>query len=125
MFAFLKKLLGIAEPQQSHPLDGATRTAQERAEAPYKIEAPVVTPIMVPPEPVKCGCGRSTTGFCVGLHKLSEQEWAVHADNPNKTVAAKPAAKKTANKSAKKPAAKPAATKAPAKPRNKQPKKAS
>lgn len=124
MFAFLKKLFGIAEPQQSHPLDGATRTAQERAEAPYKIEAPVVTPIMVPPEPVKCGCGRSTTGFCVGLHKLSEQEWAVHADNPNKAVAAKTdKPKKPA--APKKPAKKPAATKAPAKPRNKQPKKAS
>jgi hypothetical protein len=25
----------------SHPLDGATRTAQERAQAPYKVEAPV------------------------------------------------------------------------------------
>ncbi len=26
----------------SHPLDGATRAAQERAEAPYKVETPVV-----------------------------------------------------------------------------------
>jgi len=26
----------------SHPLDGATRTAQERAEAPYKVETPNV-----------------------------------------------------------------------------------
>ena len=33
----------------------------------------------------KCGCGRSQTGYCVGLHKLSEEEWAVHEDNPNKT----------------------------------------
>lgn len=31
-----------------------------------------------------CGCGRSKTGYCVGLHKLSEEEWAVHEDNPNK-----------------------------------------
>ena len=22
-----------------------------------------------------CHCGRSATGFCNGLHKLSEQEW--------------------------------------------------
>jgi len=22
-----------------------------------------------------CGCGRSSTGFCVGLHKLSAEEW--------------------------------------------------
>ena len=31
--------------------------------------------------PVKCGCGRSPTGNCVGLHKLTEAEWAVHPDN--------------------------------------------
>jgi hypothetical protein len=28
----------------SHPLDGATRAAQERAEAPYKTEPPVIAP---------------------------------------------------------------------------------
>lgn len=33
----------------SHPLDGATRTAQERAEAPYKVETPTVTPEVVAP----------------------------------------------------------------------------
>jgi len=22
-----------------------------------------------------CGCGRSATGFCTGLHELSEEEW--------------------------------------------------
>lgn len=22
-----------------------------------------------------CTCGRSATGFCVGLHRLSEEEW--------------------------------------------------
>ena len=26
-------------------------------------------------EAVKCGCGRSSTGFCIGLHLLSEDEW--------------------------------------------------
>jgi CDGSH-type Zn-finger protein len=26
-------------------------------------------------EAVKCGCGRSPTGFCVGLHALSDAEW--------------------------------------------------
>lgn len=25
--------------------------------------------------PVPCGCGRSATGFCTGLHKLSDNEW--------------------------------------------------
>lgn len=27
--------------------------------------------------PAKCGCGRSDTGYCTGLHKLSEAEWAL------------------------------------------------
>jgi hypothetical protein len=61
----------------------------------------------------------------VGLHKLSTDEWAVHADNPSKPVAKEtaPAKKQSA---ARKPAAKaqvkkpevskPAAIKAPAKP---------
>ena len=43
-----------------------------------------------------CGCGRSKTGYCVGLHKLSEEDWAVHEDNPNKKKARKPRAKKDA-----------------------------
>lgn len=115
MFAFLKKLFGASDSTSAkHPLDGATRTAQEKAQAPYKLETP---------QPAKCGCGRSPTGFCVGLHKLSEQEWATHADNPNKAVAAKsakskPQAKKpAAKKAAAKPAAKPAAIKAAKKPK--------
>ena len=71
----------------------------------------------------QCGCGRSPTGFCVGLHKLSAEEWAVSDQNPNKASVAdvtagnkaaavakvkKALVKKTADK-------KPAAKKAPAK----------
>ena len=71
----------------------------------------------------QCGCGRSPTGFCVGLHKLSAEEWAVSDQNPNKASVAdvtagnkaaavakvkKAPAKKTADK-------KPAAKKTPAK----------
>ena len=89
--------------------------------APYKVEAPAV---ISPPadEPPKCGCGRSSTGFCVGLHKLSPEAWAEHPDNPATVgkIAAEPA--KPAKKPAvKKPVAtkKPAAIKAPAKPRTK------
>ena len=36
----------------------------------------------------QCGCGRSPTGFCVGLHKLSAEEWAVSDQNPNKASVA-------------------------------------
>lgn len=30
-----------------------------------------------------CGCGRSPSGYCVGLHNLSEEEWATSHHNPN------------------------------------------
>lgn len=53
--------------------------------------APVLTQA-----PVACGCGRSQTGFCVGLHKLSDEEWAVHEDNPNKKKPRKSRTKKDA-----------------------------
>jgi hypothetical protein len=87
---------------------------------PYKVEAPVaVTPVPLvaepapvvatPVEPARCGCGRSPTGLCVGLHKLSTDEWAVHADNPSKPVAKETAPAKPARKPRAKPAAKPAA----------------
>lgn len=54
---------------------GKPREETKVEEVPYKAEEPT---------PVKCGCGRSPTGNCVGLHKLTADEWAVHADNPNK-----------------------------------------
>lgn len=99
--------------------------------APYKIEAPAPvvnqsavvsaaegSAVTSPPanEPPKCGCGRSPTGYCVGLHKLSPEAWAEHADNPVKKVAEKPAKKPAVKKPA---AKKPAAVKTPAKPRTK------
>lgn len=102
--------------------------------APYKVPEPAATtPIPLTPanEPPKCGCGRSSTGFCVGLHKLSPEAWAAHPNNPatvGKIVAepARPEKKKRTfvkkpaePKAAAKPVAKPAAIKAPAKPRAK------
>lgn len=77
--------------------------------APYKVETPAPVPEPTVPQ---CGCGRSPTGVCVGLHKLSADEWAVHADNPAKTAPA-PVKKQPAPKAAAKPAAK-AAPKKPA-----------
>ena len=87
--------------------------------APYKVETPAPVAPVAAPEPAKCGCGRSTTGLCVGLHKLTAEEWATHADNPAKPVKAKPAsrAQKTAKPVAKKPAT--PAIKTPARPRTK------
>jgi hypothetical protein len=121
MFGFLKKLFG-----------GDAETNREAGvqieQVPYKVEPPVIVPASyaeavvvtnkaesVNQQPVKCGCGRSESGLCVGLHKLSEEEWAVHDANPKKVVESKPAAITAAKKPAvKKPAAKKAAAKKPA-----------
>ena len=79
-------------------------------EAPYKVEAPAET------APAKCGCGRSQSGNCVGLHKLTPEEWSTHKDNPNAT---KPASKKRTfvKREAGEAKAKVAKVKAPAKPK--------
>lgn len=95
MLDFLKKLFGLAP-------------AQPAPEAPYKVEAP--QPV-AQPEPAKCGCGRSPTGFCVGLHKLSNEEWAKHPDNKTAPPVPTPAPKPKAEKKPKAPA-KPKAKKA-------------
>jgi hypothetical protein len=122
-------ITGKKRDEEKHILDKLNDRKVEQMEAPYKVEPPKTEPSHVvvseipavvaevpaaKPEPVKCGCGRSPTGFCVGLHKLTAEEWSVHADNPSK-VEPKPAepAKKPAAKKA--PAKKPAAKKAPAK----------
>lgn len=76
-----------------------------------QVEQPVVLVKEEPKEPaaVKCGCGRSSSGFCMGLHKMTDEEWAVSDKNPNKVVAAKDDVKpiekpKTTKKTAAKPA---------------------
>ena len=90
--------------------------------APYKVET------LSAPEPAKCGCGRSPTGFCVGLHKLSPEAWAAKQAEINPAageVAAEPVkkkrtfVKKPAAPKAAKPVVKAAAIKAPANPRAK------
>ena len=50
------------------------------------VEPSTATVVEDKKEPAKCGCGRSSTGFCVGLHKLTDAEWAVHPDNPAKVA---------------------------------------
>ena len=98
------------------PSPKAFAPAVQPEAAPYKLEAPVVAPTMEPAAvtPAKCGCGRSPTGLCVGLHKLTPAQWAAEqargscqkvnnsCDTPAE-AAKKPAAKKS--QTAKKPAA--------------------
>lgn len=40
--------------------------------------------------PAACGCGRSETGFCVGLHMLSDEEWAAKNAPAAEQVAPEP-----------------------------------
>jgi CDGSH-type Zn-finger protein len=64
----------------------------------------------------KCGCGRSQNGFCVGLHKLTAEEWSTHKDNPTAAKPA-PAKKRTFKKREEGGTAKVAKIKAPPKPK--------
>jgi hypothetical protein len=107
------------ETKSAHPLDAYTIPT---VSAPYKLEPPAeTTPIPLTPanEPPKCGCGRSSTGYCVGLHKLSPEAWASHPNNPDMVgkIVAEPA--RPAKKPRKPAVKKPAVIKAPAKPRAK------
>lgn len=63
MWDFLKRFMG-------YPVH-ATKTVTP--EAPYKVETPVSS---------KCGCGRSPTGYCTGLHNLSDAAWAARQPVP-------------------------------------------
>jgi hypothetical protein len=62
MLTFLKKFLSLKP-----------RVIPEPA-APYKVEAPVPASAEAVRAPVKCGCGRSSTGDCVGLHALTADQ---------------------------------------------------
>lgn len=50
------------------------------------VEAAVEKKVEAVAEAAKCGCGRSPTGFCIGLHNLTDDAWATHPDNPVKFV---------------------------------------
>jgi hypothetical protein len=113
------------ESKYAHPLDAVTTPAVPQA--PYKLEPPAATtpiPYVQANEPPRCGCGRSSTGYCVGLHKLSPEAWASHPNNPDMVgkIVAEPARpeKKPRKPAVKKPAAAAAPVeKKPAKPRAK------
>lgn len=50
MLNFLKKLFSVSKPDDKpHPLDGATRKAQELAQ-PIEVVKPVVEPVAIKPE---------------------------------------------------------------------------
>jgi len=84
----LKKIIDFFTGRKPEP-------AEPVVTAPYLVPEPVATaPISLTPvnEPPKCGCGRSSTGFCVGLHKLSPEAWAAKQATINSVAAAEIAA---------------------------------
>jgi CDGSH-type Zn-finger protein len=49
------------------------------------------------PQQTKCGCGRSETGFCTGLHRIPKKDWAagvrdIPAEKPKRKHTKKPKA---------------------------------
>jgi len=35
---------------------------------------------------IKCGCGRSPTGVCTGLHKLTNEQFKVYLEQQQKSL---------------------------------------
>ena len=66
------------------PIDKAEQEAKAALEAAEQKVAEIVEKAEAP----KCGCGRSPTGYCVGLHRLSDAEWAISDKNPNRVEVA-------------------------------------
>ena len=58
-----------------------------KAEA-VKLEEAAKNEVEMLKKSFQCSCGRSPTGSCLGLHKLSEEEWLTHEVNPNRIIAA-------------------------------------
>jgi hypothetical protein len=93
MFTKIKEFLfgKPAEVAAPYKIEAPAPTEHVRVETPaptehVRVETPAPTEHVrvETPEPVKCGCGRSQSGLCVGLHKLSAEEWSTHNDNPAK-----------------------------------------
>lgn len=92
MLRFLKGFFGKPTPPDNTP--------KPEPVAPYKVEAPVVTPVMVPPEPIKL-----TVDGHGDVHEVKSEA------KPKKVPAKKAATKKPAAMKA------PAKTRAPRKPK--------
>jgi CDGSH-type Zn-finger protein len=70
--------------------------------------AVVIEQVAVNQESVKklCGCGRSPTGYCIGLHNLSEDDWQAVKEMNKAEVLITSVAQSAPAKNTKKPVAK-------------------
>jgi hypothetical protein len=83
-FNMFKKIAKFFMPYQKVEVTSNLKMVEE----PVKEE--VIQSAEVIKGPVKCGCGRSPTGECVGLHALGQEEWNSHTMNPNKVTMEEP-----------------------------------
>jgi len=84
LVAVIYKLLNHSD-KTPDPLDKLETEANAKLE---EALAKAATAPVETPKAGTCGCGRSPTGNCQGLHKLSDAEWAMHDLNPNKVQVA-------------------------------------
>jgi len=84
MWKSIKQLFGFGEKQ-------IAVLTEKPIEDTVDNTADIVARLVAKPAgPPACGCGRSPTGNCVGLHKLSEEAWATDDRNPNKVAVVVP-----------------------------------
>ena len=70
------------DPLASVPMSRVSKEAKQKMaeiakeDIVIQLEKNVERIAAVNPTQNKCGCGRSETGFCIGLHKISKTDWA-------------------------------------------------
>jgi len=70
------------DPLASVPMSRVSKAAKQKMaeiakeDIVIQLEKNVERIAAVNPTQSKCGCGRSETGFCTGLHKISKTDWA-------------------------------------------------
>ena len=70
------------DPLASVPMSRVSKEAKQKMaeiakeDIVIQLEKNVERIAAVNPTQSKCGCGRSETGFCTGLHKISKTDWA-------------------------------------------------
>ena len=101
---------GDSDPLASVPMSRVSKEAKQKmaeiAKEDIKINTEAITKDIIDrglyiiaeePKQNKCGCGRSETGFCTGLHKISKKDWAagvrvIPAAKPKRKYTKKPKA---------------------------------
>jgi hypothetical protein len=84
MWNFIKSIFGFVDEVKTEAPKVVAKAKAAEAEVEAIISSAAARVESPAKEPAKCGCGRSPTGYCVGLHRLTEEQWAVSDKNPNR-----------------------------------------